>query len=72
MLTTGKAMRPIHPGEILREEYLTPPGHERKRFGQGTASRCHANERNRARAPSDSTGHRRAAGALTARRHSSG
>lgn len=24
MLTTGNGMRPIHPGEILREEYLAP------------------------------------------------
>ena len=24
MLTTGNGIRPIHPGEILREEYLAP------------------------------------------------
>ena len=26
MRTTGNGMRPIHPGEILREEYLVPLG----------------------------------------------
>ncbi len=30
-------MRPIHPGEILREEYLEPVGHERQCAGHRAA-----------------------------------